>query len=136
MIPSHGNLLLPDEPIWIRLKPANFHVLKGRNASRRVLKLMARDVDDRKLCIDSPKSGRQSEVVFIPKKVAERLKDYIRSKEMRSADRIFQMGYTGARAIVKKPGRAVGSDLCAHDLRCTCAFRLARHLRSRKDSIG
>ena len=91
-----------------------------------VLKLRAGDVDDRKLSINSPKSGRHSEVVFIPKKVAERLKDYIRSKEMRSGDHIFPMGYTGARVVVKKAGRAVGIDLCPHDLRRHAATYASR----------
>ena len=36
------------------------------------LKLTARDVDDRKLTVKNPKSGKVSEVVFIPKKPAER----------------------------------------------------------------
>ncbi len=31
-----------------------------------VLKLRAEDLDDRKLFIDRPKSGRQSELVFYP----------------------------------------------------------------------
>ena len=101
-----------DEIIFRTENPRNRLMLElmARGGMRvgEVLKLRAGDVDDRKLSINSPKSGRHSEVVFIPKKVAERLKDYIRSKEMRSGDHIFPMGYTGARAIVKKAGRAVG----------------------------
>jgi integrase len=82
-----------------------------------VLKLRSGDVDDRKLYIDSPKSGRQPEVVLVSKKVAELLMDYIRSRGILSADHIFSMGYTGTRAIVKKASRAVGIDLCPHVLR-------------------
>lgn len=119
-----------DEIIFRTENPRNRLMLElmARGGMRigEVLKLKAGDVDDRKLCIDSPKSGRQSEVVFIPKKVAERLKNYIRSKEMRSADRIFPMGYTGARAIVKKAGQAVGIDLCPHDLRRHAATYASR----------
>jgi integrase len=69
---------------------------------------------------------RISEVVFIPKKVAERLKDYIRSRSMESDQRIFPMGYTGARAVVKKTGRRVGIDLNPHDLRRHAATYASR----------
>ena len=54
-----------------------------------VLKLREKDVDDRKLLIVDPKSGRQSEVVFIPKKVADRLREYIRSENMDPKQRVF-----------------------------------------------
>ncbi len=43
-----------------------------------VLKLTPRDVQDRKLYLREPKSGREAEVVFIPQKLANRLNDYIR----------------------------------------------------------
>jgi integrase len=91
-----------------------------------VLNLKAKDVDDRRLLIETPKSGRESEVVFIPKKVAERLKDYIRSKSMGSDQHIFPIGYTGARAIVKKAGSIVGIDLNPHDLRRHAATYASR----------
>lgn len=92
-------------------------VARGGMRIGEVLKLKVGDLGDRKLFIKSPKSGRQSEVVFIPKKVAERLQDYIRTRGIDVKDRIFPMGYTGARAIVKKSGQTVGIDLCPHDLR-------------------
>ena len=46
-----------------------------------VLKLRMMDVDDCKLFLVSPKSGRQNEVVYIPKKVAARLREYNPVKE-------------------------------------------------------
>ncbi len=85
-----------------------------------------KDVDDRKLLIESPKSGRQSEIVFIPKKVADRLKDYIRFRELTLEQRVFPLGYTGAREIVKKAGRLVGIDLRPHDLRRHAATYASR----------
>jgi len=59
----------------------------------------------------SPKSGRQNEVVFIPKKVAGRLREYIRSKNMDPEERIFPIGYTGARQIVKKAGKKIRIEI-------------------------
>jgi integrase len=51
--------------------------LMARGAMRigEVLKIRPRDVDSRKIILRAPKSGRESEVVFIPQKVADRLKE-------------------------------------------------------------
>ncbi len=102
--------------------------LMGRGGMRigEVLKLRAKDVDDRKLFLKNPKSGRQSEVVFIPKKVADRLREYIRSNGFEGDQRIFPMGYTGARGIVKRAGRRVDIDLKPHDLRRHAATYASR----------
>ena len=91
-----------------------------------VLKLRAMDVDDRKLLIISPKSGRQSEVVFIPKKVADRLRDYLRSENLEPEQRVFPIGYTSAREIVRKAGRKIGIELSPHDLRRHAATYASR----------
>ncbi|EFI35474.1 integrase family protein [Desulfonatronospira thiodismutans ASO3-1] len=119
-----------DEIIFRTDNPRNRLMLElmARGGMRigEVLKLRADDLDDRKLFIDRPKSGRQSEVVFIPKKVAERLREYIRSNGISPAERIFPIGYTGARAIVKKSGQAVGINLCPHDLRRHAATYASR----------
>lgn len=112
---------LIDEIIFRTNNPGNRLMLelmaRGGMRVSEVLKLKARDVEERKLFIEKPKSGRQSEVVFIPQKVAERLKSYISSKNIENNHRIFPIGYTAARAIVKKSGQIVGINLNAHDLR-------------------
>jgi len=76
--------------------------------------------------IESPKSGRQSEIVFIPKKVANRLKDYIRFRGLTLEQRIFPLGYTGAREIVKRAGCIVGIDHKPHELRRHAATYASR----------
>ncbi|MFN2343968.1 MAG: tyrosine-type recombinase/integrase [Desulfonatronovibrio sp.] len=82
-----------------------------------VLNLRAKDVDDRKLHISKPKSGREYEVVYIPKKVSERLREYIRTMNLEPDQSVFPIGYSGARAAVKKAGLIIGIDLNPHDLR-------------------
>jgi len=42
-----------------------------------VLKLKTKNVHGRKLILLDPKSGNQAEIVYIPKKIADRLRDYI-----------------------------------------------------------
>ena len=91
-----------------------------------VLKLRVMDVDERKLLIKNPKSGRQTEVVYIPQKVADRLKNYIQSENLDLEQRVFQLGYTGARAVVKNAGKMVGIDLRPHDLRRHAATYASR----------
>ena len=45
------------------------------------LKLQRRDIEDWKPVIQHPKSGKETEVVFLPQKVAGGLKRYIREYE-------------------------------------------------------
>ena len=62
-----------------------------------VLKVRAGDVSDQKIILYDPKSGKESEAVYIPKKVAERLKEYINAKNLGPNKRIFPFGYSRAR---------------------------------------
>ena len=54
-----------------------------------VLKLTPSDINDRKLTLREPKSGREQEFIFIPQRPADRLKDYIREKGIQLQQRIF-----------------------------------------------
>ncbi len=46
--------------------------------------------------------------MFIPQKIADRLKDYIREKEIRFEERIFPITCNATRAMVKKAGLLAG----------------------------
>jgi integrase len=72
------------------------------------------------------KSGKEQEVIFIPQKVAYRLKEYIRTKKINSDQRIFPICYEAARAIVKKAGKMVDIHLRPHDLRRYAATYASR----------
>ena len=74
-----------------------------------ILKLTLRDIEDRKVIPRDPKSGKEAEVVFIPQKLADRLKEYIRYKGIKASERIFPIKYPAARAVVKK-GRQIGGN--------------------------
>ena len=73
-----------------------------------VLKLRLCDIQDRKLIIKDPKSGKEQEVVFIPQKVADRLREYARQICKNPYDRIFPISYEAARIMVMKAGNMVG----------------------------
>ena len=68
--------------------------LMARGAMRigEVLKIRVGDIEDQKIILHDPKSGKESEPVYIPKKVAERLKEYIRAKNLGPHRRIFPFG--------------------------------------------
>ena len=93
--------------------------LMARGAMRigEVLKLTPRDVVERKLLVRDPKSGREAEIIFIPQKVADRLKAYVENKKIGLQGRIFPICYEAAWSVVMKAGKLVGIHLRPHDLR-------------------
>ena len=91
-----------------------------------VLKLTPSDIIDQKLILRDPKSGKEQEAVYIPQKIAERLKEYIQHKEIGSDKRIFPINYVAAHSMVQKAGRMVGVYLRPHDLRRYAATYASR----------
>ena len=82
-----------------------------------VLKLTPADILDRKLILKDTKSGKEQELIFIPQKVADRLKEYVRVQKIAPNQMIFPICYGAARAMVGKAGQLVGIRLRPHDLR-------------------
>jgi len=119
-----------DEIIFKATNPRNRLMLElmARGGMRvgEVLKLRAKDVTGRRLTIIRPKSGKQSEAVFIPQKVADRLKTYIQMMKVEPKDRIFPIEYSAARNAVKRAGLVVGIHLRPHDLRRHAATYASR----------
>jgi integrase/recombinase XerD len=91
-----------------------------------VLKITPSDIDDRKLIIREPKSRKESEMVFIPQKLAHRLKEYIQSRDIQPYERIFPISHQAARVAVKKAGKLVNVNLRPHDLRRHAATYASR----------
>jgi integrase len=91
-----------------------------------VLKLTANDVHDRKLILREPKSGKEQEFIFIPQKVTDRLKNYIRDRGIQPSERNFPLCYEAARMMVKKAGDLVSVHLRPHDLRRHAATYASR----------
>jgi integrase/recombinase XerD len=119
-----------DEAIFRTIKPRNRLVLelmaRGGMRISEVLQLTPGDIEDRKLTLKAPKSGKEREIVFIPQKAADRLREYISAKKIETDQRVFPISYTAGRRIVNKAGKVVGIHLRPHDLR-----RLAATFASR-----
>jgi integrase len=121
---------LIDEIIFRTTNPRNRIMLelmaKGGMRIGEVLKIRPVDVKDRKITLPEPKSGRQSEQVFIPQKIADRLREYIHKKEIEPDQRVFPITYNAARVMVNKVGKMVGIKLRPHDLRRHAATHASR----------
>jgi integrase len=119
-----------DEIIFRSAKIRNRLILElmARGGMRigEVLKLTASDLQDRKLTLREPKSGREREVVFVPQKVADRLREYAAKRCKTGEDRIFPISYETARMMVAKAGKMVGVPLRPHDLRRYAATYASR----------
>lgn len=131
--PNHWNIVEKetiDEIIFRTTKVRNRLILElmARGGMRvgEVLKLTPKNVNDQKLILQAPKSGDDAEVVFIPRRVADRLKGYIRGKSIESSQRIFPITYAGVRLVVKKAVKLVGIELRPHDLRRHAATYASR----------
>lgn len=119
-----------DEVIFRTSKPRNRLMLelmaRGGMRISEVLKLSPSDLTERRLTLRDPKSGREQEFIFIPQKLADRLKDYIREKGIQPNQRIFPICYEAAREMVAKAGSVVGIHLRPHDLRRHAATYASR----------
>jgi integrase len=93
--------------------------LQARGGMRigEVLKVTPGDIEGIRITLWNPKSGYEQEAVFIPKRVSERLRTYIREEGIRPDGRIFPLTYGGARFVVKRAGERLGCRLRPHDLR-------------------
>ena len=119
-----------DEIIFRTTKTRNRLILElmARGGMRigEVLKLTPSDMNHRKLLLKDTKSGKEQEIIFIPQKVADRLKEYVRSENIYGNQRIFPICYQAARAVVKNTGDLVGIHLRPHDLRRHAATYASR----------
>jgi len=119
-----------DEIIFRITKPRNRLIIelmaRGGMRISEVLKLTPADISNRMLTLKEPKSGREQEFIFIPQKLADRLKDYVRETDIQPDQRIFPICYEAAREMVAKAGAVVGVHLKPHDLRRHAATYASR----------
>jgi len=82
-----------------------------------VLNLTPTVIQERSLTIQSPKSGRVGELVYVPRKILVRLTAYAKTRNIGSNERIFPISYVAAWSMVKKAGVLVNIELRPHDPR-------------------
>ncbi|MHA2219180.1 MAG: tyrosine-type recombinase/integrase, partial [Candidatus Hodarchaeales archaeon] len=92
-----------------------------------LLGLTVSDISDRKIIIREPKSGKESEVAFMPEQIAKRMDEYIKGKGIRSDDKIFPISYSTARSLIMRLGKNINVRLSPHDLRRHSATYASRN---------
>lgn len=91
-----------------------------------VLNLRSSDIQGQKLLLRSPKSGREGEVVFLPRKIADKLQKYVADHNTEPESKVFPITYVAAWYLVRNAGRLVGIKLSPHDLRRHAATYASR----------
>jgi len=91
------------------------------------LKIKFSDAVDRRLILKEPKSGKESEMAFMPEQIAKRLHDYIQHESLSPEDRIFPICYSTARALIKNLGGRLNVVLTPHGLRRYSATYASRN---------
>jgi integrase/recombinase XerD len=91
------------------------------------LKIKVSDVSDRRLTLKEPKSGKESELAFMPEHIAKRLHDYIQQENLIPGDRLFPICYSTARTLIKELGARLNVVLTPHDLRRYSATYASRN---------
>ena len=91
------------------------------------LKITVKFVSDRKLILQEPKSGKESEVAFMREQIAKRLHDYIQQEDLSPGDRLFPICYSTARAAIGRIGERLKVSLTPHDLRRYSASHASRN---------
>ncbi|MHA2219833.1 MAG: tyrosine-type recombinase/integrase [Candidatus Hodarchaeales archaeon] len=92
-----------------------------------LLELKVSDIYDRKIIIREPKSGKESEVAFMPEQIGKRMDEYIKNKGLRPDDKIFPICYSTARSLIMRLGRNINVQLSPHDLRRHSATYASRN---------
>jgi len=92
-----------------------------------VLKLRVVDVADRKLTINEPKSGKESEIAFMPEQIAKRLAEYIAASKLGPEDRLFPICYSTARFMIKQLAEKFHIKITPHDFRRHSATYASRN---------
>ena len=82
-----------------------------------VLKIRVKDIDGRRIIVRDPKSGKDSEIIFMPEQIANRLRSYIQERGLKEDERVFNLSYTAAKSMINKMGKRVGVRFNPHDLR-------------------
>jgi len=91
-----------------------------------VLNIKSQNIEGRKIKLLNPKSGKESETVYIPQKLSNRIQDYILDNHIAPEDKVFPITYGAARSMVKKAGDMVDMKIRPHDLRRFAATYASR----------
>jgi len=93
----------------------------------KVLKLQAIDISDRKLTIHEPKSGKASEIAFMPEQIAKRLAEYVVANKIGPEERLFPVCYSTVRTLIRRLTEKFHMKISPHDFRRHSATYASRN---------
>jgi integrase len=92
-----------------------------------LLKIKVSDVSDRTITLREPKSGKETEIAYMPENVSRKLAEYIKEKALQPEDRIFPICYSTARSLVRGLGTKLNVHVSPHDFRRYSATYASRN---------
>lgn len=92
-----------------------------------LLKIKVSDVSDRTITLREPKSGKETELAYMPENVSKKLAKYIKDNALQSDDRPFPICYSTARSLIRRLGEKVNVRISPHDLRRYSATYASRN---------
>ena len=112
-----------------RLRDRLILELQARCALRigELLNIRASDISERTITLRTPKSGRDTELAFMPENISKKLKEYIGSERLQPEDRVFPICYSTARSMIKRLGAKLNVKIAPHDLRRYSATYASRN---------
>jgi len=104
--------------------------LMGRTAMRvgEVLSFKPRNLsmELNTISLETPKSGRAGEVVYLSQKIMSKVNAYIRKHDIKEGCRVFSISYTTVYRMVRRLGKASGVQVAPHDFRRHAATQASR----------
>jgi integrase/recombinase XerD len=91
------------------------------------LKIKVSDISERKIVLREPKSGKETEVAYMPEPIAKRLEEYVRTQNLGPDDRLFPVSYSKVRSMIKELGAQLKMSIRPHDLRRHSATYASRN---------
>ncbi|MBU1055063.1 MAG: tyrosine-type recombinase/integrase [Proteobacteria bacterium] len=92
-----------------------------------LLKIKVSDISDRTITLREPKSGKESEMAYMPENVSRKLGEYIKEKALQGEDRVFPICYSTARSLIRGLGAKLNVHVSPHDLRRYSATYASRN---------
>jgi integrase/recombinase XerD len=91
------------------------------------LKIKVSDISERKIVLQEPKSGKEAEVAYMPKPIAKRMEEYVRTQNLGPDDRLSPVSYSKVRSMIKDLGAQLKMSIRPHDLRRHSATYASRN---------
>ena len=92
-----------------------------------LLNIRVSDVSERTIALRTPKSGKDTEVAYMPENISRKLAEYIHGMSLHPGDRVFPICYFTAGAMIKKLGAKLSVNVSPHDLRRYSATHASRN---------